>query len=86
MITVRVPSILRESGVPAEFVIHDTVTTIGELIEVLDRQLPEFTRRLDDALFNFAINDALVVHGARQHPLMNGDVVEIVPTISGGGE
>ena len=84
MIIVRLPAILRPSGVPAEFTIQDTVTTIGQLVDVLDGQLPGLARQLDDALFNFAINDALVVHGARQHPLMSGDVVEVVPTISGG--
>ena len=84
MITVRLPTILRPPGVPAEFAIRDTVTTIGELVAVLDGQIPGLAHQLDDALFNFAINDALVVHGARQHPLMEGDVVEVVPTISGG--
>jgi molybdopterin converting factor small subunit len=84
MITVRLPAILRPSGVPAEFTIRDTVTTIGQLVDVLDSQLPGLARQLEDALFNFAVNDALVVHGARQHPLMTGDTVEIVPTISGG--
>jgi molybdopterin converting factor small subunit len=30
------------------------------------------------------VNDVLVLHRARRHPLMDGDTVEIVPTIAGG--
>jgi molybdopterin converting factor small subunit len=86
MIHVRIPSILRLSGAAAEFSITDSPTTVGEFIKVLDRQLPGLIDRLDESLYNFAVNDVLVLHGSRQHPLMPGDTVEIVPTISGGLE
>ena len=62
----------------------DRVTTIAGLIDVLDRRIPGFRDQLDDSVFNFAVNDEMLLHGVREHPLKDGDVVEVVPTISGG--
>lgn len=84
MITVRLPSILRDPGVPAELSIDTDVATISDLIHALDAQIPGLALRLDDALYNFAVNDVLVIHRARDQALTDGDVVEIVPTIAGG--
>jgi molybdopterin converting factor small subunit len=39
---------------------------------------------LDDSVFNFAVNDELILHHARNRALADGDRVEIIPTISGG--
>jgi molybdopterin converting factor small subunit len=83
MITVRLPSALRQAD-------HDTlhidapVATIGELVAMLDHLIPGFAHQMDDALFNFAVNDEMVLHGASQRTLQDGDVVELVPTIAGG--
>jgi molybdopterin converting factor small subunit len=84
MITVRVPSILRQPEMPAEIHVEAHVATIDELIGTVDRQYPGFALAAEDTLYNFAVNDALVLHRAGQHPIADGDVVEIIPTISGG--
>jgi len=86
MIHVRLPMILRQSGAAAEFSITDSPITLGEFLKILDRQLPGLIKQIDESLYNFAVNDVLVLHGFRQHPLMPGDTVEILPTISGGQE
>jgi molybdopterin converting factor small subunit len=57
---------------------------VGELVEILARRVPGFRQQMDAAMLNVAVNDDLVLHGLRDRPLRDGDVVEIVPTISGG--
>jgi len=58
--------------------------TIAELVRTLRQARPELAARLDDSIFNFAINDEMLVHDAGNQSLRDGDVVEIVPAISGG--
>jgi molybdopterin converting factor small subunit len=84
MITVRLPSILREPGMPEDVHVEADVATIGDLINALDSLHPGLASAIDDAIYNFAVNDVLVLHRARRHPLMDGDTVEVVPTIAGG--
>ena len=84
MVTVRLPTVLRRAGVPAELKIQESVSTIGELIPILDKKVAGFAAALDDGLYSFSVNDALVLHRARQHALAPGDVVELVPAIAGG--
>lgn len=83
MITVRLPATLR-SGPSDTISVAEPVTTIDELVTVLDRRVPGLREHLDDSVFNFAVNDEMLLHGARTHQLHDGDTVEIVPTISGG--
>ena len=83
MITVRLPGTLR-TGSEDSLRISTPVDSIATLIDVLDRRIPGLREQLDDSVFNFAVNDVLLLHGARAHPLADGDVVEIIPTISGG--
>jgi molybdopterin converting factor small subunit len=83
MITVRLPSTLRVSASDT-LEIHERVTTIAELVGVLDRRIPGFLDQLDDSVFNFAVNDEMLLHHVRDRALQEGDVVEIIPTISGG--
>ena len=83
MITVHLPSTLRAAHQAAVHV-HEPVRTIEELVQVLDRRIPGIKEQLDDAIFSFAVNDELLLHGARDRALADGDVVEIVPAISGG--
>jgi molybdopterin converting factor small subunit len=83
MITVILPSTLR-IGSSDKLEVHDPVATIAELIDVLDRRLPGFSDQLDDSVFNFAVNDEMLLHQARDRHLKAGDVVEVIPTISGG--
>ena len=84
MIIVRLPSMLRRKGVPAELKIQEPVATIADLIVVLEKKVKGFAAMLDDGLYSFSVNDALVLHSARQHTLAPGDVVELVPAIAGG--
>lgn len=86
MIVVRLPVALRQPDGAPEIRVEEGVTTIGQLVAALDRHHPGFRARVEDSLYNFAVNDALILHGADRHPLTNGDIVEIVPTIAGGRE
>jgi molybdopterin converting factor small subunit len=83
MIVVRLPATLR-TGATETIEVREPVSTIGELVGLLDRRLPGFREQLDDSVFNFAVNDEMILHRARERALRDGDVVEIIPTISGG--
>ena len=83
MITVRLPSTF-DPSVGRTLDIHEPVATVADLIEVIDRRLPGFRDQLDDSVFNFAVNDEMLLFRARDRALKDGDVVEVVPTISGG--
>lgn len=83
MITVRLPATLR-TGMQDTLQITTPVSSIAALIEVLDQRIPGLRAQLDDSVFNFAVNDELVLHHVAERRLADGDVVEIVPTISGG--
>ena len=83
MITVRLPSTLGVN--PSDMLeVREPVANIAELIEILDRRIPGFKEQLDDSVFNFAVNEEMLLHRARDRALADGDVVEIIPTISGG--
>ncbi len=83
MITVRLPSTLRV-GASDTLTVSERIATVAELIDVLDRRIPGFRDQLDDSVFNFAVNDEMLLQHARDRRLADGDTVEIVPTISGG--
>lgn len=84
MITVKLPSTLKV-GTSDTLEVQEPVPTLAHLIDVLDRRIPGFGEQLDDSVFNFAVNDEMLLHQARERPLKDGDVVEVIPTISGGG-
>ena len=83
MISVLLPSTLRVND-SNRLEIHDTVNTVAELVDAIDRRIPGFREQLDDSVFNFAVNDEMLLYHAREHALRDGDVVEVIPTISGG--
>ena len=83
MVTVRFPSMLHARA-GRELTIAEPVGSLGALLDLLDRQIPGLGQELADPIYNFAVNDEMLLHGVRTHPLEDGDVVEIVPTISGG--
>jgi molybdopterin converting factor small subunit len=83
MITVRLPSTMN-AGALATLDVHEPVTTVAELIDVIDRRVPGFRDQLNDSVFNFAVNDEMLLVRARDRVLRDGDVVEVIPTISGG--
>jgi molybdopterin converting factor small subunit len=83
MITVRLPGTLRVG--PSDTLTFDgPLSSIAELIDALDLRIPGFKAQLDDSVFNFAVNDEMLLQHARERRLMDGDRVEIIPTISGG--
>jgi molybdopterin converting factor small subunit len=84
MITIHLPASLAAEAGADTLTIAEPVRTIAELIEVLDRRLPSFRVLFDDAMVNFAVNDGMLLHGVRGRTLEDGDVVELIPTISGG--
>ena len=83
MITVRLPSTLR-IGPTDTLTFTGALATVADLVEALDIRIPGFKAQLDDSVFNFAVNDELLLHRARDRRLSDGDTVEIIPTISGG--
>jgi molybdopterin converting factor small subunit len=85
VITVYLPAMLRpHAGGADALTITAPVHSMAELLAVLERKAPRLVRQLDDSVFNFAINDEMLLHGVQSHPLKDGDRVEIVPAISGG--
>ncbi len=83
MITVRLPAMFRTAGRDT-ITVHEPVTNVASLVDVLARRIPDLAEKLDDAVLNFAVNDELILHDVLRRPLHDGDTVEIVPTISGG--
>jgi molybdopterin converting factor small subunit len=83
VISVRLPATLRV-GPSDTLTVHETVPTVADLIDVLDRRIPGFRAQMDDSVFNFAVNDEMLLQHARERRLQDGDTVEIVPAISGG--
>ena len=83
MMTVRLPAMLRPEDGRAELV-TPSVPDVASLIDALAERIPGLREQMDDALFNVAINDELILHNVGSHPLQDGDTVELVPTISGG--
>ena len=83
MITVRLPGTLRV-GPTDTLILDEPIVNMDELVSALDRRIPGFRAQLDDSVFNFAVNDELLLHRARERTLADGDRIEIIPTISGG--
>ena len=83
MITVLLPSTLHVND-SNRLEIGEAVATVGELVDAIERRVPGFREQLDDSVFNFAVNDEMLLYHARQRALQDGDVVEVIPTISGG--
>lgn len=81
MITVRLAEPLRNGQ--EVMTVSGSVRSLGELITVLEQDLPGFTDDRDE-LFNFAVNGELVLHGEKSVPLHDGDEVEVVVAFSGG--
>ena len=68
----------------ATLVVRESVTSVGQLLQVLDRLIPGLAKELDDPLYNIAVNDELLLHAVDRRVIADGDVVEIVPTMAGG--
>ena len=83
MVTVNFPAALQPiSG--ATLVVRESVHTVGQLVEALDRLVPGLAQELDDPLYNIAVNDELLLHNVDARPVKDGDVIEIIPSMAGG--
>lgn len=83
-IVVRLPAMFHDR-MGAEVTLEGGgVSDVGGVRAALARRFPEIARDLEDPIFNIAVNDVMLLHGVRQHPVKDGDVVEFVPTIAGG--
>jgi molybdopterin converting factor small subunit len=82
-VTVNLPASLAHFA-GQSVIVREPVSNIGQLVQALDRIAPGMARELDDPLYNFAINQEIFLHSVDSRPVNDGDVVEIVPTLSGG--
>jgi molybdopterin converting factor small subunit len=83
MITVNFPAALHPVAGPT-LVVRERVADVGQLIDAFDRVAPGLKKELDDPLYNIAINDEILLHGVNRRPVKDGDVIEIIPSMSGG--
>lgn len=83
MITVNFPAALHPVAGPS-LVVRESVSTIGQLIQAMDRLAPGIARELDDPLYNIAINDEILLHSVDARGVKDGDVVEVIPSMAGG--
>ena len=81
-LTVRLAEPLRE-GVGDSIEITTPVRTVGELIEILEKKVPQFSTNRDE-LYNFAVNGELLLHGENERSLSSGDEVELLVAFAGG--
>ncbi|HVT05750.1 MAG TPA: MoaD/ThiS family protein [Thermoanaerobaculia bacterium] len=81
-LTVRLAEPFRE-GVGEFLTVTDPAATIGELIPILERRVPNFVAESNE-LFNFAVNGELIVHGEKAVTLKSGDEVELLVAFAGG--
>jgi molybdopterin converting factor small subunit len=65
-------------------IVHESVSTVGQLIQALDRLVPGISKELDDPLYNIAVNDEILLHAVASRPVKDGDVVEVIPSMAGG--
>jgi len=81
-VVVRLPEPLRGTSESA-LVVDEPVSTLGELIVILEERLPGF-REQDDELYNFAVNGEMILHGEKIVPIKPGDEVEVLVAFAGG--
>lgn len=84
MVTVNFPASLQPFAGGESLVVREDVATVGQLLQALARLAPGLREQLDDPLYNFAVNDELLLHAVDQRPIADGDVVEVIPTMAGG--
>lgn len=84
MVTVNFPAALQPIAGGASLIVRESVTNIGQLLQALERLAPGLGEQLDDPLYNFAVNNELLLHAVDQRPIADGDVVEVIPTMAGG--
>jgi molybdopterin converting factor small subunit len=83
MITVNFPAALQPIA-GRSMLVRETVSTVGQLIQALDRLAPGIAKELDDPLYNFAVNQEILLHSVESRAVKDGDVVEVIPSMAGG--
>lgn len=83
MITVNFPAALQPVSGPS-VIVRESVSTVGQLIQALERLVPGIAKELDDPLYNIAINDEILLHAVDARAVKDGDVVEVIPSMAGG--
>lgn len=83
MIIVNFPAAL-EPIAGQSIIVRESVSTVGQLIEALDRIKPGIARQLDDPLYNIAVNQEILLHSVDLRALKDGDVIEVIPSMAGG--
>ena len=83
MITVNFPAALHPIAGPS-LSVRESVSTVGQLIQAIDRLAPGIAKELDDPLYNIAINDEILLHSVDGRAVKDGDVVEVIPSMAGG--
>lgn len=84
MVTVNLPAALQPIAGGKSLIVRQSVATVGQLLQALERLAPGLGAQLDDPLYNIAVNDELLLHAVDQRPIADGDVVEVIPTMAGG--
>lgn len=83
-VTVNFPAALQAIAGGESLVVRETVSTVGQLLQALERLAPGLGEQLNDPLYNFAVNNELLLHAVEQRAISDGDVVEVIPTMAGG--
>ena len=82
-ITVNFPAVLHPIA-GETLVVRETVATVGQLLQALERIRPGIGKELDDPLYNIAVNDEILLHAVESREVKDGDVIEIIPSMAGG--
>ena len=83
MITVNFPAALYPLA-GKTVLVRESVATVGQLIQALDRLAPGIAKELDDPLYNIAVNDEILLHAVDARAVKDGDVIEVIPSMAGG--
>jgi len=79
---VRLPS-LTAGKQTTELTVTKKLTTLGELIDLLEREHSGF-QQAHDAHMIFAVNGELVIQGERGRRIESGDEIEMMLALAGG--
>jgi molybdopterin converting factor small subunit len=82
-ITVNFPAALHPVAGEC-LIVRESVATVGQLLEALERLAPGINKELDDPLYNIAVNDEILLHAVAQREVHDGDVIEVIPSMAGG--
>jgi aldehyde:ferredoxin oxidoreductase len=82
-VKVRVPDVLQ--ALPeGTIVVAEPVKNVRELLAALDDEVPGLGTKAKDSMFNVVVNGEMLLQGADDAAVADGDEVEILPALSGG--